>query len=54
VTAQRLESGRWITIGVCGDETEARIEPFEVVPIDVASGWPAVIALAARGASTTS
>jgi hypothetical protein len=25
VTAQRLESGRWVTIGVYGDETEARI-----------------------------
>ena len=40
VTAQRLESGRWVTIGVYGDETEARIEPFDVVPIDVASWWP--------------
>jgi hypothetical protein len=40
VTAQRLESGRWVTIGVYGDETEARIEPFDVVPIDVSSWWP--------------
>jgi Uma2 family endonuclease len=32
VTAQRLESGRWVTIGVYGDDTEARIEPFDVVP----------------------
>jgi Uma2 family endonuclease len=40
VTAQRLESGRWVTIGVYGDETEARIEPFDVVPLDVASWWP--------------
>jgi hypothetical protein len=40
VTAHRLESGRWVTIGVYGDEAEARIEPFDVVPIDVASWWP--------------
>jgi Uma2 family endonuclease len=40
VTAQRLESGRWVIIGVYGDETEARIEPFDAVPIDVASWWP--------------
>jgi hypothetical protein len=40
VTAQRLESGRWVTLGVYGDETEARIEPFDVVPIDVSSWWP--------------
>jgi hypothetical protein len=29
-----------MSIGVYGDETEARIEPFDVVPIDVASWWP--------------
>jgi len=40
VSAQRLESGRWLTLGVYGDETQARIEPFDVVPIDVASWWP--------------
>jgi Uma2 family endonuclease len=40
VTAQRLESGRWLTLGVYGDETEARIEPFDAVPLDVASWWP--------------
>ena len=48
VTAQRLESGRWVTLGSYGDETEALdealdealIEPFDVVPVDVASWWP--------------
>jgi Uma2 family endonuclease len=40
VTAQRLEAGRWLTLGVYGDETEARIEPFDVVPLDVARWWP--------------
>jgi hypothetical protein len=24
----------------CGDDTEARIEPFDVVPLDVADWWP--------------
>jgi Uma2 family endonuclease len=40
VTAQRLESGRWLTLAVYSDETEARIEPFDVIPLDVASWWP--------------
>ena len=40
LTAQRLESGRWVTIGMYGDETEARIEPFDTVPLDIASWWP--------------
>lgn len=40
VTVQRLESGRWVIIGVYGDETEARIEPFDAVPLNVADWWP--------------
>jgi Uma2 family endonuclease len=40
LTAQRLESGRWVTIGMYGDETEARIEPFDTVPLNIASWWP--------------
>lgn len=40
VTAQRLDSGRWTTLGVYCDETDARIEPFDVVPLHVASWWP--------------
>lgn len=40
VTAQRLESGRWLTLGVYTDETEARIEPFDVVPLNVADWLP--------------
>jgi len=40
LTAHRLESGGWRTIGTFGDETEARSEPFDVVPINVASWWP--------------
>jgi Uma2 family endonuclease len=40
LTAQRLETGRWLTLGVYGDETSARIEPFDAVPLDVASWWP--------------
>jgi Uma2 family endonuclease len=40
VTAHRLEAGRWVTIGTYTDETEARIEPFDVVPLDVTGWWP--------------
>jgi Uma2 family endonuclease len=40
LTAQRLESGRWLTLSVYTDETEARIEPFDVVPLNVADWWP--------------
>jgi Uma2 family endonuclease len=39
LTAYRLESGRWLELGVFGDEREARIEPFDAVPLDVASFW---------------
>jgi len=39
VTVYRLESGRWLELGVFGDDREARMEPFDAVPIDVASFW---------------
>jgi hypothetical protein len=40
LTAQRLESGHWVTIGTYSDETEVRIPPFDAVPLHVASWWP--------------
>lgn len=43
LTAQRLESGRWLTIGTYSDETEVRIEPFDAVPLSVADWWPPVL-----------
>lgn len=39
LTVYRLENGHWVELAVLGDETEARIEPFEAVPFDVASWW---------------
>lgn len=39
LSSYRLESGRWLELGVWGDETDARIEPFEDVAVDVASWW---------------
>lgn len=39
VSAYRLEQGRWFDIGVWGDETEARIEPFADITVNVASWW---------------
>jgi len=40
LTVYRLESGRWLELGVYADDREARIEPFEAVILDVASWWP--------------
>jgi Uma2 family endonuclease len=41
LTAQRLESSHWLTIGTySSDETEARIAPFDAVPLNVADWWP--------------
>ncbi len=39
ITAYRLEAGRWRELGVCRDEPAARIEPFDAVPLDIASWW---------------
>jgi hypothetical protein len=40
LTAYRPESGRWVELGVFGDERDARIDPFEAVPLDAAGFWP--------------
>lgn len=40
VTAHRLESGRWVTVGTYTDEIEARIEPFDTVPLNITEWWP--------------
>jgi len=40
LTAHRLESSDWRIIGTYSDETEARIPPFDAVPLNVASWWP--------------
>ena len=39
VMASVLENGRWSELGVWSDETEARIPPFDAVPLDVAAWW---------------
>jgi Uma2 family endonuclease len=39
LTAYRLQSGRWLELGVYGDDREARIEPFDAVALDVSSFW---------------
>ncbi len=41
--AHRLESGAWRMIGTYSEEPEARIEPFEVVPLNVADWWPPTV-----------
>ncbi|MCA9599196.1 MAG: Uma2 family endonuclease [Myxococcales bacterium] len=40
LTAYRLESGRWVELGVWGDELDAHIEPFAEVGLDVSAWWP--------------
>jgi Uma2 family endonuclease len=40
LTAHRLESRHWVTIGTYSDQTEARIAPFDAVPLNVADWWP--------------
>jgi hypothetical protein len=40
LTAARLESGRWLELGVYGDERDASIEPFDAITLNVASWWP--------------
>jgi Uma2 family endonuclease len=40
LTAQRLESGRWLTNGTYSDEIDARIAPFDAIPLNVADWWP--------------
>ncbi len=39
VTAYRLASGLWLEVGVFGDDTAARIEPFGDVTLDVSRWW---------------
>lgn len=39
VIVHRLEAGRWVTLGYYSDETEAWLEPFEAVPLNVAGWW---------------
>lgn len=39
LTVYRLEAGRWLELGVYGDERDARIEPFDAVALDVAAFW---------------
>lgn len=40
LTAHQLESADWRVTGTYRDETEARILPFDAVPLNVASWWP--------------
>ncbi len=40
MTAHRLESGRWVTVGTYTDEIEARVEPFDTVPLNITESWP--------------
>ncbi len=39
ITASALEGGRWLELGVWGDEVDARIPPFDAVALDVNDWW---------------
>ncbi len=39
LTAYRLEREHWFELGTWGDETDARIPPFDAVPFDVKALW---------------
>ncbi len=39
LSAHRLENGLWVELSSWGDETEARIPPFDAIAIDVRSFW---------------
>jgi Uma2 family endonuclease len=39
VSVFELDAGRWLEVGVFGDDTAARLSPFDAVPLDVSSWW---------------
>lgn len=39
LTVYQLESGRWVELGVYGDEREVRVAPFGEITLDIASWW---------------
>ena len=39
LSASRLEQGKWVEIGVYGDDDQVRIEPFSETEIDLAEWW---------------
>jgi Uma2 family endonuclease len=39
LTVHRLDGDTWRVIGTYSDETEARIEPFDAVPLSIADWW---------------
>lgn len=40
--AYRLENGRWIVTGTYGGDAKVRVEPFEVLEVDLARWWPPI------------
>lgn len=39
LTASRLVEGRWVELGVWGDDQSARVEPFDLAELDLAAWW---------------
>lgn len=42
LTAHQRDGDAWRLMGTYSDETEARIMPFDAVPLSVVSGWQPV------------
>lgn len=42
LTVLKLVDHAWTEVGTFGDETEARLPPFDEVPLDIASWWAAL------------
>ncbi len=36
----RLEGGRWVVVGVFGDEAPVRAEPFDAIELSLGELWP--------------
>jgi len=39
LAASKLDAGRWLEIGVWGNDQKVRMEPFEAVELDLAAWW---------------
>jgi Uma2 family endonuclease len=39
VTVSRLEGGKWVEVGVAGEDARVRLEPFDAVELDLAEWW---------------
>lgn len=46
LSVQRNDGGEWREVAVLGDEREARVPPFEAMPVDLRAWWDTLDAAA--------